>query len=122
MFVLAAGIAGCYAGVGPAPPPPPGLNAGAPMPVGDCKMDAVKMCTEIDTSGKAATATPTGGAMYGSTTTPDAVDFDIPAGVQVRLMCYFDPQHTTVTRADATPKSELDAGSIAYLKGKNFCQ
>jgi hypothetical protein len=118
-LVLGIAIAGCSTSGGDqtAQPDAPTQSASA-----DCKIDAVKMCTEIDTGGTAASAMASAGAApYGSTSTPDAVDFQIPAGVELRLMCYFDPTHTTVTRADATPRGGLDAPSIQYLKSKNFC-
>jgi hypothetical protein len=36
-------------------------------------------------------------------------------------MCYYDPQHTSVYRADATPDSALTGNSVAYMKQRGFC-
>jgi hypothetical protein len=52
---------------------------------------------------------------------PDSVEFQIPAGQAIRLMCYYDPQHKSVLRGDATPESALTENSVEYLKKQHFC-
>lgn len=102
-------------------PPPP--VAGTPSTDATCNIDARKMCAAID-KGAASTSSssaPPLSQSYGSAAMPDSIDFQIPAGPEVRLMCYFDPQHVTVARADATPKVPLDANAVKYLKEQGFC-
>jgi hypothetical protein len=96
--------------------------AGTPSTDATCNIDARKMCAAID-KGAASTSSsqPPLAQSYGSAAMPDSIDFQIPAGPEVRLMCYFDPQHVTVARADATPKTPLDANAVKYLKEQGFC-
>jgi len=42
-------------------------------------------------------------------------------GQAIKLMCYYDPQHTSVYRADATAQSALTANSVEYMKQRGFC-
>ncbi len=103
-------------------PAPPAV-AGTPSTDTTCNIDARKMCAAID-KGAASTSSssaPPLSQSYGSAAMPDSIDFQIPAGPEVRLMCYFDPQHVTVARADATPKTPLDANAVKYLKEQGFC-
>ncbi len=58
---------------------------------------------------------------YGPPNMPESVDFQIPAGETIKLMCYYDPQHTSVYRADATPQSQLSGNSVEYMKKQGFC-
>ena len=53
---------------------------------------------------------------YGPPNMPDSIEFQIPAGQAIKLMCYYDPQHTSVYRADATPDSPLTDNSVEYMK------
>ena len=52
---------------------------------------------------------------------PDSVDFQIPAGQNIKLMCYFDSQRSAVYKADATPESPLTDNSVDYMKKQGFC-
>ena len=102
--------------------PTPQAIAVTPATDATCNIDARKMCAALD-KGAASTA-PSSQPLsqsYGSAVMPDSIDFQIPAGPEVRLMCYFDPQHVTVARADATPKVPLDANAVKYLKEQGFC-
>ncbi len=95
----------------------------SPAAVGSCQIDAIKMCQATDGSGKAAqpaASAPMAGS-YGPPNMPDSVEFQIPAGQAIKLMCYFDPQHTSVYRADATPESALTGNSVDYMKKQGFC-
>lgn len=58
---------------------------------------------------------------YGPPNLPDSVEFQIPAGQNIKLMCYFDPQHTSIYRADATPDSALTGNSVEYMQKRGFC-
>ncbi len=58
---------------------------------------------------------------YGPPNLPDSYEFQIPAGQNIKLMCYYDPQHTSVYRADATADSALTGNSVEYMKQRGFC-
>ena len=94
----------------------------SPAAPGSCQIDAVKMCQATDGGGKAAPApavTPMAGS-YGSNM-PDSIEFQIPAGQAIKLMCYYNPQHTAIYRADATAESALTTNSVDYMKKRGFC-
>ena len=97
----------------------------APAPAGSCDIDAIKMCTSVGSLSKPSASMPTPASAeqttYASANMPESVDFQIPAGQAIRLMCYYNPQHTAVVRADATPQSALTDNSVAYLKTQGFC-
>jgi hypothetical protein len=95
----------------------------SPAAPGSCQIDAVKMCQVTDGGGKSApqqAGTPM--ASYGSSNMPDSVEFQIPAGQAIKLMCYYDPQHTSIYRADATPESDLTNNAVDYMKKQGFCK
>ena len=58
---------------------------------------------------------------YGPPNLPDSYEFQIPAGQNIKLMCYYDPQHASVYRADATPDAALTGNSVEYMKQRGFC-
>jgi hypothetical protein len=90
---------------------------------GSCDIDAVKMCQATGSSGPAQPPPPATmpTVSYGPTNVPESVEFQIPAGQTVKLMCYYDPQHGSVYRADATPESPLSGNSVEYMKKQGFC-
>lgn len=96
----------------------------SPAAVGSCQIDAIKMCqvtagsTAPPSSQKTATMPM---PSYGPPNLPDSVEFQIPAGQNIKLMCYFDPQHTSIYRADATPDSALTGNSVEYMQKRGFC-
>ena len=95
----------------------------SPAPAGNCQIDAVKMC-QVTEGGSAKVAQQTAApsaSSYGPPNMPDSVDFQIPAGQAIKLMCYYDPQHTSVYRADATPEDALTGNSVDYMKKHGFC-
>jgi hypothetical protein len=96
------------------------LSTAAP---GSCQIDAVKMCQA--TGGTAAPQAEQKATMpmqtYGPPNLPDSIEFQIPAGQNIKLMCYYDPQHTSVYRADATPDAPLTDNSVEYMKKQGFC-
>ena len=100
----------------------PSLPTMQVSPAGSCQIDAVKMCQVTDGGGK---STPQQAgvpmASYGSSNMPDSVEFQIPAGQAIKLMCYYDPQHTSIYRADATPESDLTNNAVDYMKKQGFC-
>jgi hypothetical protein len=108
-------------------PIPPGMNLASmqmsPAAPGSCRIDAIKMCqTE---GGVAAPPAEQKATMpmpsYGPPNLPDSIEFQIPAGQNIKLMCYYDPQHTSVYRADATPDSALTENSVEYMKKRGYC-
>ena len=96
------------------------LTSAAPS---SCRIDAIKMCqTEGGSAPPPAeqkAITPM--ATYGPPNLPDSIEFQIPAGQNIKLMCYFDSQHTSVYRADATPEAALTTNSVEYMKKRGFC-
>ena len=105
----------------------PGMNLPSmqisPAAPGSCQIDAVKMCQAE--GGSAAPQAEQKAVMpmqtYGPPNLPDSIEFQIPAGQAIKLMCYYDPQHTSVYRADATPDAALTANSVEYMKKQRFC-
>ncbi len=101
---------------------PPSMQI-SPAAAGSCRIDAIKMCQSeggnaVPQAEQQATV-PT--ATYGPPNLPDSIEFQIPAGQNIKLMCYFDPQHTSVYRGDATPDAPLTANSVEYMKKQGFC-
>ena len=92
----------------------------SPAPAGSCQIDAVKMC-QAEGSSTTPSSQPATTSSYGPPNMPESIDFQIPAGQTIKLMCYYDPQHTSVYRADATPDSPLTDNSVQYMKSQGFC-
>ena len=96
----------------------------SPAAPGSCQIDAVKMC-QAETGSAAAAASEQKATMpmqtYGPPNLPDSIEFQIPAGQAIKLMCYYDPQHISVYRADATPDAPLTGNSVDYMKKQGFC-
>jgi hypothetical protein len=118
-------VATCTASCSSTNAQPPGLpnmqmSLAAP---GSCRIDAIKMCQTEDGGApppaeqKATMPMPT----YGPPNLPDSIEFQIPAGQNIKLMCYYDPPHTSVYRADATPDAPLTDNSVDYLQKRGFC-
>jgi hypothetical protein len=94
----------------------------SPAAAGSCAIDAVKMC-QVEGGGAAPSSQPAAVPMpgsYGQSSIPESVEFQIPAGQAIKLMCYFNPQRT-VYRADATAESPLTGNSVEYMKKQGFC-
>lgn len=90
-------------------------------PAGSCNIDAMKMCQTTDASFTSSAPATAPAVPYGGSSMPDSVEFQIPAGQTIKLMCYFNPQRTALVRADATPMSDLTTNSVDYLKAQGFC-
>lgn len=89
-----------------------------PAAAGSCKINAIKMCQE---EGGGPPPPSSGSAMpYGSPNMSTSVEFQIPAGQSIKLMCYYDP-HNAVSHADATPEAALTQNSVEYMKKQGFC-
>jgi hypothetical protein len=117
-------IATCAASCSSTQERPPTMNLTsaqmAPAAAGSCKIDAVKMCQATGATPSTAPQ-PAIASSYGPPNMPDSIEFQIPAGETIKLMCYYDPQHTSVYRADATPQSPLSGNSVEYMKKQGFC-
>ena len=120
-------IATCTASCSSKSEQPPGMNLASmqmsPAPPGSCEIDAAKMCQAE--GGSSAPQTEQKATMpmtsYGPPNMPDSIEFQIPAGQNIKLMCYYDPHHTSIYRADATPDSPLTDNSVQYMKSQGFC-
>jgi len=93
----------------------------SPASTDSCKIDAVKMCQAMGSSTPPPPTQPSAMTSYGPPNVPESVEFQIPAGQAIKLMCYYDPQHSSVYRADATAESALTGNSVEYLKKQGFC-
>jgi hypothetical protein len=93
----------------------------SPAAVGSCQIDAVKMCQAEGSSSAAPPSQASAMTSYGPANLPESIDFQIPAGQVIKLMCYYEPQHGSVYRADATPESALTGNSVEYMKQQGFC-
>jgi hypothetical protein len=131
MLTVLLTIATCAASCSSKSDQPPGMDLASmqmssmqmsPAPAGACQIDAVKMCqAEGGSSAPAAQKATMPMSSYGPPNMPDSIEFQIPAGQTIKLMCYYDPQHTSVYRADATPQSALTGNSVEYMKKQGFC-
>lgn len=94
--------------------------AAAAAPAGECKVDAMKICTDAQAAGTLESPPTMGG---GSTQAmlPRTARLQIPGGPAIQAMCYYNPQRRSVTRAEWTATATLDANAIAYLKSKKLC-
>jgi len=90
-------------------------------PAGSCQIDAVKMCQATGSQSAAQSASAPMAGSYGPSNLPESVEFQIPAGQNIKLMCYYDSQHSAVYKADATPDSALTDNSVDYMKKQGFC-
>jgi hypothetical protein len=114
---LAAIVGGCAASPA-APQGAPPVAAAAPA--GGCTVDAMKICKDAQAAGRLEAAPAMGmGSMQSAL--PRTARIEIPGGPSVQAMCYYDPQHNTVTRADWTATATLDAKALAYLQSKKLC-
>jgi hypothetical protein len=116
-------IASCSSKETQTPSQAPDVSRMASMPITPaaadaCKIDAIKMCKEEGGSAPPPSPSLTS---YGPPNMPTSVEFQIPAGQAIKLMCYFDPQHSSVYRADATPEAALTENSVEYMKKQGFC-
>ncbi len=118
----------CIASCSSTPAQPPQMELAniqlSPAAVGSCKIDAVKMCQVTEgapASPAAQNASTPVSSSYGPSNLPDTVEFQIPAGQAIKLMCYYDPQRTSIYRADATEESPLTGNSVEYMKQRGFC-
>ena len=93
----------------------------SPAAAGSCQIDAVKMCEAEGGSAPPASSQPAMASSYGPPNAPESLEFQIPAGQAIKLMCYYDPQHSSVYRADATPDAALTQNSVEYMKKQGFC-
>ena len=123
LVAIVACVASCSSTETQAPPQAPDVSSMTgiqvtPAAAGACKIDAIKMCQE---TGGSATPPPPSTMTYGPPNMPTSVEFQIPAGQAIKLMCYYDPQGKSVYRADATPEAALTENSVEYMKKQGFC-
>jgi hypothetical protein len=129
LIAIMVGVASCSSSETQAPPqaaqaPDVSSLTGvpvAPAAAGACKIDAIKMCQETAGGSAPAPAPPPSTMSYGPPNMPTSVEFQIPAGQAIKLMCYYDAQGKSVYRADATPEAALTENSVEYMKKQGFC-
>jgi hypothetical protein len=125
---ILAAIATCTTSCSSKPQQPPGMDLAnmqiSPATTTFCEIDAVKMCQAEGGGSTTTEASSQQAAMpssYGPPNAPESIEFQIPAGQAIKLMCYYDPQHSSVYRADATAESPLTGNSVDYMKKQGFC-
>ena len=124
VVAMAICVASCSSNNAPAPQTGFESMQLSPAAAGSCDIDAFKMCQLLDGSSAAAssqTASTQMPSSYGPPNIPDSLEFQIPAGQSLKLACYFDPQHTSLYRANATADSPLTGNSVEYMKQHGFC-
>jgi hypothetical protein len=94
----------------------------SPAAAGSCQIDAVKMCQAEGSASAAPPSQASAMTSYGPANLPESIEFQIPAGQTIKLMCYYEPQHGSVYRADATAESALTGNSVEYMKKQGFCK
>ena|ERR1700674_4427802 len=123
IVAIAIWSAGCSSKTEQPPAQGPASMQMSTAPAGSCQIDAVKMC-QATGGGSQSAAQPASAPMagsYGPSNMPESVEFQIPAGQNIKLMCYYDSQHSSVYKADATPESALTDNSVDYMKKQGFC-
>jgi hypothetical protein len=110
-------------------PQAPGMDLAnmqiSPAAAGSCEIDAVKMC---QITGGLAAAAPSShpatipmASSHVPPSAPESVEFQIPLGQTINLKCYYDAQHNSIYRADATAESALTVNSVEYMKQRGYC-
>jgi len=124
-MAMAICVASCSSSNAPAPQTGFESMQLSPAAAGSCDIDAFKMCQLLDGSSAGAAPSQTASTQmpssYGPPNIPDSLEFQIPAGQSLKLACYFDPQHTSLYRANATADSPLTGNSVEYMKQHGFC-
>jgi len=129
-LALIAAIATCATSCMSKKPQSPGMDLAnmqiSPAAAGSCAIDAVRMCQVTGGLADAAASRPAPttipmAASNAPPSAPESVEFQIPVGQAIQLMCYYNPQHNAVYRADATAQSALTVNSVEYLKQRGFC-
>jgi len=116
MFAAALLLFGCAAQTNSSAP-----GAAASSAAGSCNVDSVKVCTEAQTAGTLEAPQPAVGYTTTQSAMPDTAHLAIPNGPTVQVMCYYNPQHTSLGKTDWTSSSELDANATQYLQSKGYC-
>ncbi|MGO9606997.1 MAG: hypothetical protein ACLQAT_27005 [Candidatus Binataceae bacterium] len=93
----------------------------APSDAGGCNVDGVKVCTEAQSAGALEAPPPAVGYTTTQSAMPDTAHLVIPNGPTVQVMCYYNPQHTSLGKTDWTSSSALDANATQYLQSKGYC-
>jgi hypothetical protein len=126
-FIVATAI--CTTSCASKKPQSPGMDLTSmhlsPAPAGSCKIDAVKMCQVTGGLAGAAPSSqpatmPTAGS-YAAPNASESVEFQIPMGQTIELKCYYDLQHNSIYRAEATAESALTGNSVEYMKQRGLC-
>ncbi len=94
---------------------------------GDCQIDPIKICQATQGSSKAQEqkvmpAMPMGTYGASPVAPPETIQFDIPNGPSLQVMCYYNPQHTAVTRADLATQVAQTSDTVTYLRKQGFCK
>jgi hypothetical protein len=96
-------------------------GTGAAAAPGGCTVDAMKICTQAQAAGTLIAPPMSMGAASTQAAMPRTARVEIPDGPTIQAMCYYDPQHKRIARADWTATAPLDEKAAAYLKSQKLC-
>jgi hypothetical protein len=94
----------------------------ASAPVAACEADPSKICLAISAAKQPSPAATAMGAPYASSNLPETLLLDIPGGPTIQVMCYYNPQHSALLRAELSSEQQLDEVGVKYLREKKFCR
>ncbi len=112
-MLLIAGCAGQTAGVS--------RNSAPAAGAADCAVNTVKICGDAQNGGTLEPPPAPMGYVASQSTMPDTARIAIPNGPTVQVMCYYNPQHTSLAKSDWTSSTALDQSAVGYLKSKGYC-
>ena len=126
-FIVATAI--CTTSCSSKKPQAPGMGLASiqlsPAAADSCEIDAIRMC---QVTGGLAAAAPSShpatipmASSHVPPSAPESVEFQIPLGQTINLKCYYDAQHNSIYRADATAESALTVNSVEYMKQRGYC-
>lgn len=109
-------MAGCAAQGGAAPQP----NSPAAAASTKCTLNTAKVCA--DSQGAGTLEPPPRSMGYAMPQNmPDTAHLAIPNGPTLQVMCYYNPQHTSLSNSDWNSSAGLDDNAAAYLASKGYC-
>ncbi|MGH7947820.1 MAG: hypothetical protein ACREQF_01140, partial [Candidatus Binataceae bacterium] len=97
-------------------------SAAAPAAATACEPDASKICLAISATSKPSPAVTSMGTPYASSNLPETLVLDIPGGPTIQVMCYYNPQHSALLRAELSAQPKLDDAGVKYLREKKLCR
>ena len=86
-----------------------------------CRVDTAKICEDARSAGTLEAPPAPLGYVASQSTMPDTAHVAIPNGPSLQVMCYYNPQHSALSRSDWNSSAPLDSGAASFLKTKGYC-